>query len=179
MKTIIEHKSAEPSTHPANSDLTVADAAWVGTALLHLETKSDGPFSTEDIVNLIVSRNLTNGAYKSVWQHVTQHCVANRKPQPNRVCMLFATGSGNRRLYRDGDRRDPERMGGREHPDWDKLPSNYAYLRHWYETIWNAKQSTPLNDPLLDLAGTGRDMWNGQTADAYVATLREGWERSV
>jgi predicted RNase H-like HicB family nuclease len=34
----------------------------------------------------------------------------------------------------------------------------------------------PLGDPLLDLAGSGRDIWKGDTADAYVNALRDEWE---
>jgi hypothetical protein len=176
MNTTMEHVILEPASSSENADLTVADAVWIGVALLQQRSGDIRPFSTETIVNSIVDLHLTKGAPKSIWQHVNQHCVANRKPQPNRACMLYATGQGNRRLYRDSDRRDPEREGGRTHPDWDKLPQKYAFLQHWYETIWNIAPAIPLSDPLLDLAGTGRDMWGHQSADAYVASLREGWE---
>jgi hypothetical protein len=30
-------------------------------------------------------------------------------------------------------------------------------------------------DPLLDLIGSGSEIWNGKDADAYVANLRAGW----
>jgi len=168
-----------PTEASENADLTVADAVWIGTAMIHHQTQGSGPFATEDIVDFVQARHLTRGAFKSIWQHVNQHCVANRKPQPNRACMLTATGHGNRRLFRDGDRIDPERMGGRTHPDWDKVPAKYAYLRQWYETVWN-KPSEPSQtaDPLLDLAGTGAGMWGTGSADDYVASLRTGWEAS-
>jgi hypothetical protein len=160
------------------ADLTVADAVWIGTALLQQSNERDS-FTTEEIVRSVRENHLTKGAEKSVWQHVNQHCVANRKPQPNRACMLTATGQGNRRLYREGDRIDPERIGGRTHPDWDKLPSKYAYLRHWHETVWNKPpQMAQLADPLLDLAGTGTGMWGTGSADDYVNSLRSGWEAS-
>jgi hypothetical protein len=157
-------------------ELTVADAVWIAAALLHHSTQSEGPFSTEDIAAAVQNRHLTNGAPKSIWQHVNQHCVANRKPQPNRACMLFAVGQGNRRLFRDSDRPHPEREGGRTHPAWDKLPPQYAFLQHWYETKWNKAPEVPVHDPLLALAGAGHGMWNGQTPDDYVTSLREGWE---
>ena len=159
-----------------NADLTVADAVWVGTAILHHKIQGSGPFSTDKILESVQMNHLTKGAYKSIWQHVNQHCVANRKPQPNRACMLTATGNGNRRLFREGDRIDPKRVGGRTHPDWDKLPAKYAYLRNWYETMWNKSQPAQVNDPLLALAGTGAGVWGSGSADDYVASLRTGWE---
>jgi hypothetical protein len=153
-----------------NADLTVADAVWVGTALLHQRHNNSEPLSTADIVHFVESQRLTKGAFKSIWQHVSQHCVANRPPQPNRACMLFATGQGNRRLFRDGDRVDPERVGGRTHPNWDELPSQFADLRQWYETVWNTHD--PQDDPLLAVIGTGREIWADQHADEYIAELR-------
>ncbi len=158
-------------------DLTVADAVWIATAVLQHKAGDDRSFSTDTIVQSVVNLRLTEGAFKSIWQHVNQHCVANRKRQPNRACMLTATGNGERRLFRNGDRVDPERMGGRIHPDWDKVPSEYSFLRQWYETIWNAP-SSQVKDPLLALASTGAGMWGPGSADDYVNSLRSGWEAS-
>ena len=31
-------------------------------------------------------------------------------------------------------------------------------------------------DPILSLAGTGKEIWADEDADAYVKRLREGWE---
>jgi hypothetical protein len=177
MIAITERNTADPPTASSNADLTVADAVWIGTALLHQQEHSEGPFSTETIAAFVENHHLTKGARKSIWQHVNQHCVANRKPNPNRACMLFAMGGGDRRLFRDTDRSHPERMGGRTHPDWEKLPKEYAHLRKWYETVWNTTSTLPEIDPLLVLAGKGRGMWNGQSPDEYVASLREGWEK--
>lgn len=179
MNSATEEKVLKPADVSENADLNVADAVWVGTAILHHRNQSDGPFSTERIVESVQINHLTKGAYKSIWQHVNQHCVANRKPQPNRACLLTATGSGNRRLFRDGDRVNPERMGGRTHPDWEKLPAKYAYIREWYGTVWNKpSEVAQMIDPLLDLAGTGKGLWGNGTVDDYVNSLRSGWEAS-
>jgi hypothetical protein len=162
-----------------NADLTVADAVWVGTALIHRKMKSAGPFSTDDIVSFVQMEHLTKGAPKSIRQHVNQHCVANRKAQPNRACMLWAASGGKRRLFREGDCPHPERKGGRTHPEWDKLPAKYADLRQWYETVWNKpSEHTQVIDPLLELADTGHGMWGTGSADDYVNSLRSGWEAS-
>jgi len=171
MKTL----ELQPTTESENADLAVADAVWVGTALMHQSTQSDHAFSTEEIVNFVIQNRLTTGAPKSIWQHVNQHCVANRKPQPNRSCMLFAKGRGDRRLFRRGDTPDPARVGAPTHPVWEKLPPHYAHLRDWYEKVWNKPSHVEL-DPLLALASTGRDMWSGMPVDEYVSSLREGWD---
>jgi hypothetical protein len=159
-----------------SADLTVADAVWIGMAILQMESKSALPFMSEIIVTTVQSLGLTQADPKSIRQHVNQHCVANRKPQPNRACMLYDTGKGNRRLFRDSDPRDPGRKGAPSHPAWSKLPAKYAFLREWYETVWNTTPTEPVVDPLLALAGTGRGMWGGHSADDYVSSLRKGWE---
>jgi hypothetical protein len=166
----IDHGS-ESSIDP---DLTVADAVWVGTAIMHEQYPQAAGFTIEDIVNRVVSLRLTKGGQKSVWQHVNQHCVANRKPQPNRSRMLFALGGGNRRLFRDGDRSDPGREGAPTHPQWNRLPEAYRYLEQWYEQ-WNRPAQTMEDDPLLKLVGSGTEIWKHAHSDEFVASLRDGW----
>ena len=173
MTILTQSKSQEPMAESENSDMTVADAVWIGTALLHQQ--SAGPFPTETIVAFVENQKLTRRVRKSIWQHVNQHCVANRKAQPNNTCMLFATGGGNRRLFRDSDHPHPDRKDGRTHPAWEKLPPQYAYLRHWYETVWNISPPQPTSDPLLDLIGTGSHIWKDEHADEYVERLRSNW----
>ncbi len=82
--------------------LTVADAVWVAAACMQREHSPTAVFSTDDIVHRVVEQKLTRGASKSIWQHVNQHCVENRKAQPNRLCYLYAAGGGNRRLWHAG-----------------------------------------------------------------------------
>jgi hypothetical protein len=160
----------------SNCDLKVADAVWIGTALLHeKQPEYKGGFATEDIVAFVSDKRLTKGAYKSIWQHVNQHCVANRPPQPNRARMLFALVGGNRRLFRSDDKSksDPGREGAPTHPQWDQLPAQYQYLKQWYEE-WDGAVRNDIVDPLLDLMGT----WKNEHADEYVARLRENWGES-
>ncbi|HWG18813.1 MAG TPA: hypothetical protein VN678_13170 [Acidobacteriaceae bacterium] len=154
-----------------DADLTVANAVWIATALLQREAGDSRVFSTEKIVQSVEELRLTKGVSKSIWQHVNQHCVANRPPQPNRACMLTATGRGNRRLFREGDKVDDGRRGGRTHPDWEKLPTQFQSLKDWYEKVWNAPSSE--EDPLLAAIGAGREIWADQHADEYIAELRD------
>jgi hypothetical protein len=161
--------SMESRTQADSGGLKVADAVWVATALLQ-EKHENGEFSTEDIVSSVQRHHLTKGTFKSVWQHVNQHCVANRPPQPNRICMLTATGKGCRRLFRPGDRVDEGRKGAPTHPEWHVLPKQYQYLQNWYEE-WAQLAAGETQDPLLELVGT----WRDEPADDYVAHLRENW----
>ena len=89
--------------------------------------------------------------------------------------MLWATGKGNRRLARLSDRPHPERQGGRTHAPWHLLPKQFAHLKNWYENEWNAAHDRLDDDPLLALAGSGPDVWDGLSADDYVRSLRQGW----
>ena len=158
----------------ANCDLTVADAVWIGTATLHQDWPDAIGFSTETIVNRVMELRLTRREQKTVWQHVHQHCVANRKPMPNRSRMLFALGRGDRRLFREGDRSVPEREGAPTHPKWSDLPEKYRHLEQWYEE-WSRPARSAEEDPLLRLVGSGTEIWKGAHADEFVASLREGW----
>ncbi len=168
---------AVPSSNDTSTEsfLTVADAVWVAAATLQREAGETRAFSTEDIVSKVTHLGITKGQSKSIWQHVNQHCVANRKAQPNRLCYLYATGGGERRLSRPGDRRDPSREGAAMHPTWERLPERFADLRRWYEQEWTSSGAIPESDPLLDLIGSGATIWMVEHADEYVANLRANW----
>ncbi len=157
---------------PRGEGLTVANAVWVATASLHRRYPERDGFAPEEIVQLAVAQHLTNRREESIRQHVRQHCVANKKPQPNTVCMLFDPGGGVRRLFRKGDKVYVGRNGERTHPKWDDLPAAYQDLRRWYEEEWEGRGGKGEQDPLLALAGT----WRWETADVYVAKLREDWD---
>jgi hypothetical protein len=170
METVVVDSTKSYTQKESDGNLKVADAVWVGTALLHEKTRRNEGFSTEKIVESVQEHHLTKGSYKSIWQHVNQHCVANRPPQPNRICMLTAEGKGYRRLFRPGDKVHEERKGAPTHPEWNSLPKQYQYLRNWYEE-WAQLTAGEAKDPLLELAGT----WKDESADNYVAHLRENW----
>ena len=109
--------------------------------------------------------------------HVVQHCVANRPPNPGRYRILFETGPGRRRLFRLGDPYHVAREGAKVTPRLEDIPDSYAGLLSWYKE-WSAEgaESALRADPLLTLAGSGKQLWAGEGADDYVRRLREGWE---
>lgn len=154
----------------------VADEVWVATALLHRENPKRNWFSVEEIVDRAAREGLVKPQRPGVYVHAVQHCVANRPPNPGRYRMLFGTPDGQRRLYRRGDPYHPAREGAKIVPSRDELPERYHDLLDWYER-WSEKtgRQASENDPLLILAGSGRDLWRSEHADEYVKRLREGW----
>jgi hypothetical protein len=171
MSTQIAERMSIDAASEHGARLIVADAVWVATALLHRSAPEREGFAPEEIVRLVQKLRLTERTEDSVRQHVRQHSVANRKPQPNTVCMLFDPGGGLRRLFRLGDKAYPGRNVERTHPRWEDLPTEYQGLRRWYEQEWNRSSGAAGADPLLALIGT----WKEEPADQYVAHLREGW----
>jgi hypothetical protein len=91
--------------------------------------------------------------------------------------MLFETSEGRRRLFRKGDPYHPDRKGGKITPNPDDVPLEYAGLLEWYDQ-WSSElgNDVKLEDPLLSLRGSGRQVWADEHADDYVRRLREGWE---
>ena len=156
--------------------LTAADAVWVATALLHREHPEcdQSGFLIGEIIDRTVRERLARAGVgkRTIYQHVSQHCVANRKPDPNNYRMLLAMGA-YRRLWRPGDESHPEREGARSKPS--NLPPKYADLLRWYET-WAERYSLEAGDPLLALVGSGTHIWASEHADEYVNRLREGWK---
>jgi hypothetical protein len=91
--------------------------------------------------------------------------------------MLFETRDGERRLYRRGDPYHPDREGAKITPSKEEIPERYRDLLDWYEK-WSDRTTRDAlqSDPLLELVGSGRDLWANEHADDYVKRLREGWE---
>ncbi len=158
-----------------NFELKVADAVWIATALLHCEhpDHDESGFPIEDIIRRVQRERLTRRQWPTIYQHVNQHCVANRKPDPNRSRVLYSAGGRNRRLWRIGDPYDPARDGAPSKPS--HVPSKYAHLLEWYEH-WNRKYAGHAEDPLLALVGSGTHIWASEHADDYVNRLREEWK---
>src|SRR5271170_352546 len=101
--------------------LSIADAVWIASALLQKE-HPDSIFSTDQIVQRVKAEHLSSSADHVIAQHVRQHCVANRLPQPNRLRMLTAHGRGDRSLFREGDSCSPGREEGRTRPNTEDIP---------------------------------------------------------
>ena len=161
----------------AQTTVKVADEAWIATALLHRERPAQRDFTVEEIVER-AKREARNIPFRpGVYVHVVQHCVANRPPNPGRYRMLFETAPGRRRLFRKGDNYHPAREGAKMTPRREDMPAGFDCLLDWYND-WSVKalSAAAQEDPLLTLRGSGKQLWAGEHADAYVRRLREGWE---
>ena len=117
--------------------IKVADEVWVGTALLHLEQPDRESFSTAEIVDRVFQEGLHRPLRPGVQVHVSQHCVANKRPNPGNSCMLYETARGQRRLYRHTDEAHPYRMGGKTVPASSDIPAEYRYLLDWYASSYD------------------------------------------
>jgi hypothetical protein len=159
------------------TELKVADEIWIATALLHRERPSEPDFSIEEIKQRAAREAGPRALRPSVYQHIVQHCVANRAPSPGRYRMLFETAPGRRRLYREGDPCHRERYGAKKAPQAGNLPSEHVGLLDWYHD-WAATGASQAleTDPLLALVGSGKHLWGDEDPDEYVRKLREGWE---
>jgi len=162
---------------PTLSRIRVADEVWIATALLHRENPDQPDFSIDEIVERAAKQRIAGIIRPGVYVHVVQHCVANRPPNPARCRMLFESRAGRRRLFRKGDACDPARESAKMTPDPDEIPIEYVDLLAWYRTWSNAATAlSSAKDPLLALAGSGKELWADEHADAYIRRLREGWE---
>jgi hypothetical protein len=156
--------------------IKVADEVWLATALLHRENPSREDFTVKEIEGRAEKEGLIDDRRPGVYQHIHQHCVANRPPKPNDYRMLYETRPKHRRLFRIGDSYHAQRHG-KITPEADELPSRYAYLLDWYEDWSRAQVENAIHsDPLLALCGSGKDLWADEHADEYVARLRAGWK---
>ena len=158
-------------------DVKVADEVWIATASLHRKHPDREDFSIDEIVERARSEGIAGKHRPGVYVHALQHCVANRRPDPGRYCMLFETGKSRRRLWRPGDRLDPKRSGAKSLPAREDIPASYHALLDWYLSKYaTASSQAGSSDPILGLRGMGKEIWRGEPPDKYVQKLRKGWE---
>ena len=162
-----------------NKPIRVADEVWIATALLHREKPDREDFSIAEIVDRAEREMLAKPLRSGLRIHVTVHCVAALEPNPGRYCMLHATARGRRRLWRPGDPVHAARVGAKVTPEADEIPEDYRPLLDWYRREFAparaGRDGATAPDPLLELRGSGADIWSGEHADDYVARLRSDW----
>jgi len=162
-----------------NRTIRVADECWIATALLHREHPDREDFTISEIVERAEREVLATPLRPGVRVHVTVHCVAALEPNPGRYCMLHATARGRRRLWRSGDPVYAARVGAKITPAPEEIPEAYRPLLDWYRREFApasaGRGGATAPDPLLELRGSGADIWSGEHADDYVARLRSDW----
>ncbi len=114
--------------------LSVADQVWIATALLHRENPERSNFSKQEILQRAAQEDPEGARRPGISQHISTHCVASKPPSPAKHRMLTRAGTGRRRLFRPGDKEDPDRREGRITPLREALPEKYHELLDWYES---------------------------------------------
>ena len=160
--------------------VTIGDQVWIALALLHREEPERVDFTVDEIVGRVAFEGIAAAPRGSVKANIYGHCVANHQPDPNKLRLLYATGTNTRRLFRPGDDSHPQREehagqhGARTIPRPEDIPARYHYLLDWYRAEY--ARSDEETDPILALAGIGKHLWTGIDPDEYVRQLREGWD---
>jgi hypothetical protein len=118
-------------------DIKVADEVWLATALLHFENPESKDFSSYEIVDRVAKENIFGRLRPGIIVHVNMHCVANKRPNPGNYRILFETGRGRRRLFREGDVFHEYRKGGKIVPNLEDIPEKYRHLLTWYKYVYS------------------------------------------
>jgi hypothetical protein len=161
--------------------MLVADECWVALATLAKDHPNRQSFSAPEILKQIRQEGAHVPMRPGVQAHIHQHNVANVPPSTARYRMFYRMDNRTYRLYRPGDPCHSERSG-KIHPNRLELPPKYHSLLDWYERNYRGapqEVTTEKDDPILSMRGMGREIWVNVGADAYVRSLREGWDDSV
>ena len=178
------------------TEVTCAAEVFIAAALLHREQPGREDFTIQEIVNRAAKENVAGELRSGVSVHTSQHCVANRPPNPGKHRMLFATSKHTRRLLLPTDEVHPGRTG-KMFPDADEIPEKYLSLLDWAKRRYEqgadlsatcrvlAADDSAVSGPqtprrwlesLFELEGLGKDYWKNIDPDEFVRKLREGWE---
>lgn len=186
-------------------DISCAVEVFLAAALLQKEQPERDDFTIQEIVNRAARENITGEIRSGINVHASQHCVANKTPNPAKHRMLFATGKHTRRLLLPGDAVHPERTG-KIFPEAGELPEEFLPLLEWVKDRYEKarvgagmtsgkiderdrsmgncsdsvaevqKVSPRYLEELLRARGIGAEMAAGIDPDDYLRELREGWE---
>ena len=163
--------------HMKEPALKVADEVWIATALLHRENPDRLDFAAGEIIQRASAENIAGELRKGVSVHAYLHCVANLPPNSAQYRMLYETktGKSTRRLFRENDEAHPKRHG-KITPAPDEIPPKYRYLLDWYRSEYAPPAEDAWLRSVVEMIGSGKDVFAGANPDEYVRRLREGWE---
>lgn len=123
-------------------EVSCAVEVFVATALLHQRYPDRRDFNIQEIVNQVATENLYGTLRSGINVHASQHCVANKSPNPAKHRMLFATGKHTRRLVLPNDEAHPDRTG-KIFPDSDEIPERYQPLLQWAKERFERALQSP------------------------------------
>ena len=160
------------------SHVKVADELFLIVALLHKEHPEQEAFTVGQILQRAAEEGL-GSAPGSLRAHASQHAAANVEPDSRggKYRMVFRERDNRIRLLAPSDYVHPDRHQ-KLYPNLDDIPEKYHELVEWAKRRHEKKDVTPIRwlDGLHQLRGMGKEIWKGVDADAYVRSLREGWE---
>jgi|SRR5579871_5795104 len=156
-------------------EILVADEAWLGLALLHVEHPERESFSAKEILGRIKSEHATSELRPGVQVHIYLHNVANVAPNSAKHRMFWKLGDDTYRLFRPGD--FAQSRNGKVKPRREEFPQRFHYLLDWYDREYSKKSSMTRDedDPILSMRGAGKEVWSDVDADEYVRSLRSNW----
>jgi hypothetical protein len=112
------------------AEVSCAVEVFIAAALLHKEQPGRPEFTIREIVNRAARENINGELRSGVQVHASQHCVANKTPNPAKHKMIFATGKHTRRLLLPGDEIHSGRTG-KIFPEPGEVPEKYLPLLEW------------------------------------------------
>lgn len=122
--------------------ISCAVEVFLAAALLHRENPDREDFTIQEIVNRAGRENLTGALRSGIHVHASQHCVANKAPNPLKHRMLFATGKHTRRLALPSDIAHPDRTG-KIFPDKEDVPEPYRPVLAWARERFDKALDSP------------------------------------
>ncbi len=163
------------------SHLKVADELFITLALLHREHPEQEAFEIGEVLARARHEGLGEDRpdQRSLRLHAYQHAAANLPPgRGGKYRMVFRDRDNRVRLLAASDYVHPERHQ-KMYPAYSEIPEKYHELLEWAkqrcDRVGEASATNWL-EGLHRLKGMGKDIWKGIDPDAYVLSLREGWE---
>lgn len=127
-------------------DVSIPNAVWVATAILHQKKPDCEAFTTEEIRDCVIGLEMDCSKNPdSINDCINADCVANNPAtkRPNNHCKLFRKGPKKHRLYRlyrhGEDEPDPSKAGCPVEPPRHKLPPEFQEHLEWYHNVYRKK----------------------------------------
>ena len=156
--------------------MTGATAAFIVLAKMHRDNPEANDFGYAELLDTAEVLDL-GPTRETIYQHLSQHNVANTKASPDRYRMFYRPSRGRVRLLEPGDPIDATRDGAK-FPDESAVDPRYVELVKWAKQRYSESERKPstIYESLLSLYGSGKELWAVVHADAYIERIREGWE---
>jgi hypothetical protein len=108
------------------------------------------------------------------------HNVANLPPNSARYRLFYRPPGNTYRLFRCGDDYHAARSG-KTKPNTSELPAEYHDLLAWYDQVYSKpdRKDDMENDPVLQMLGVGRELWQNESGDEFVERERREWDEEL